>query len=369
MDLEGRGIRGVAQPLRFGDASRRPPATPGWNRGGIRIASNGAGAPHRPISPPEPSIEADERRVRLGLVALALIWGLNFPLVKLVLEGVPPLAFNALRFPVAAVVILGILLVPNRSIERPLRRPDRHDVLPIVGLALLGNVVYQLLFIWGLNLTRAGNASLFLGTVPVWAALLAVAAGQETVSVRQWLGISGALGGATLLVVGGQGLALDGATLGGDLVMIGAAVSWAAFSVGSRPYIAKYGAIPYAAWSLWVGTPILLVIGFADLRAADLASLGWVAWAVVVYAGAFSISVAFVLWNVGVRRLGNAQTAIYQNAVPVVALVFSWPLIGEVPAALQVVGAAIIVASVRITRKPIPVRDGRGAVPRGSGTR
>ena len=302
-------------------------------------------------------------------MALALIWGLNFPLVKLVLDGVPPLAFNALRFPVAALVILGILMVPNASIARPLRRPDRRDVIPILALGVLGNVVYQLLFIWGLDLTRAGNASLFLGTVPVWTALLAVAVGQETVSVRQWIGIAGALGGAALLVVGGQGIALDGATLGGDLVMIAAAVSWAAFSVGSRPYIAKYGAIPYAAWSLWVGTPILVAIGWSDLRATDLGALGPVAWAVVIYAGAFSISVAFVLWNVGVRLLGNAQTAIYQNAVPVVALIFSWPLIGEVPAALQVFGAAIIVASVRITRKRIPVRDGRGAVPRESGTR
>jgi drug/metabolite transporter (DMT)-like permease len=307
--------------------------------------------------------------VRLGLVALALIWGLNFPLVKLVLDGVPPLAFNALRFPVAAVVILGFLVLTGRSAARPFRRPERRDILPIVGLGILGNVGYQLLFIWGLDLTRAGNASLFLGTIPVWTALLAVAVGQESVSLRQWVGISGALGGAALLVLGGQGIALEGATLGGDLVMIGAAVSWAAFTVGSRPYIAKYGAIPYAAWSLWVGTPILVAVGMKDLLATDLVSLGWVAWAVVIYAGAFSISVAFVLWNVGVRLLGNAQTAIYQNAVPVVALVFSWPLIGEVPAGLQIVGAAIIVASVRITRKRIPVRDGRGAVPRESDTR
>ncbi len=324
--------------------------------------------PATAASSPESPIDAHERRVRLGLVALSFIWGLNFPLVKLVLDGVPPLGFNALRFPVAAIVIL-LFLVPGRSVGRPLRLPERDDILPIIGLGLLGNVGYQILFIWGLDLTRAGNASLFLGTIPVWTALLAVAVGQESVSLRQWVGILGALGGATLLVVGGRGIALEGATLGGDLVMIAAAVSWAGFTVGSRRYIAKYGAILYAAWSLWVGTPILIALGLPDLRAMDLSALGLVEWAVVVYAGAFSISVAFVLWNVGVRRLGNAQTAIYQNAVPVVALALSWPLIGEVPAALQLVGAAIILVSVRITRKRIPVRDGRGAVPRGSDTR
>lgn len=288
--------------------------------------------------------------------------------MKFVLDGVPPLAFNALRFPVAAVVI-ALFLLPERLVERPIRWPERRDLPAIIGLGLLGNVGYQLLFIWGLDLTRAGNASLFLGTVPVWTAVLAVAFGSETVIARQWIGIFGTVAGAALLVVGGQGIALEGATLVGDLVMIGAAIAWAAFSVGLRPYIQKYGAIPVAAWTLWVGTPVLLLLGFGELRSIGVGSLGVVEWGVVIYAGAFSISIAFVLWNVGVRLLGNAQTAIYQNAVPVVALVVSWPLVGEVPAGLQVVGAVVILASVRITRRRVPIRDGLGAVPPGSGTR
>ncbi len=288
--------------------------------------------------------------------------------MKLVLDDLSPLAFNALRFPVAAVVI-ALLMMPERLVARPIRRPDRRDLPAIIGLGLLGNVGYQLLFIWGLDLTRAGNASLFLGTVPVWTAVLAVALGSETVIARQWIGIFGTVAGAALLVIGGQGLELEGATLVGDLIMIGAAIAWAAFSVGLRPYIQKYGAIPMAAWTLWVGTPILVAVGMRDLAEVGVLNLGLVEWGVVVYAGAFSVSIAFVLWNVGVRLLGNAQTAIYQNAVPVVALVVSWPLVGEVPAGLQVVGAAVILASVRITRRRIPVRDGRGVVPPGNGTR
>jgi drug/metabolite transporter (DMT)-like permease len=288
--------------------------------------------------------------------------------VKLVLDDIPPLAFNTLRFPVAAAVI-ALFVLPGSPVGRSMRRPERRDVLPILGISLLGNVGYQLLFIWGLDLTRAGNASLFLSTIPAWAALFAVWFGGESVAPRQWLGIAGALLGAGVLVAGGQGVTLEGATLLGDTVMVGAAISWAAFSVMARPYISRYGPIPFAAWSLWIGTPFLVAVGWRDLSAIGLGSLGIVEWAVVVYAGAFSISVAFVLWNLGVKMLGNAQTAIYQNAVPVVALVVSWPLLGEVPAALQIVGAVVILVSVRITRARIPVRDGRGAVPRGSGTR
>lgn len=295
----------------------------------------------------------DERRIRGGLVALTFIWGLNFALVKGVLDGIPPLAFNALRFPVAALTI-ALFLLPGGPVKQRMRRPDPGDVVPILLLSLLGNVAYQLLFIVGLDLTRAGNASLFLSTIPAWTALLAVAFGGETVTGRQWTGIAGALGGAVLLVVGGQGIELAGATLAGDLTMVAAALSWAGFTVGARPYIARYGPVPFAAWSLWIGTPILVVVGIPELLAIGVGSLGLVEWGVVVYAGALSISLAFVLWNLGVRLLGNAQTAIHQNAVPVVTLAVSWPLLGEIPAAIQVVGAGLILVSVRLARRALP---------------
>lgn len=301
-------------------------------------------------------MNADERRIRLGLVALTLIWGVNFALVKGVLPGLPPLAFNAVRFPVAALAI-AFFLLPGGPVDQRMRRPEPGDVMPLVLLSLLGNVAYQLLFIFGLDLTRAGNASLFLSTTPAWTALLAVALGGETVTGRQWLGIAGALGGAVLLVIGGQGIALQGATLAGDLIMLAAALSWAVFTVGSRPYIKKYGPVPYAAWSLWIATPILVVLGMPQLRALGLGSLGWREWGVVVYAGGLSISLAFVLWNLGVRLLGNAQTAIHQNAVPVVTLAVSWPLLGEVPAGVQVAGAALILVSVRLARRRVADRD------------
>lgn len=292
----------------------------------------------------------DEGRIRLGLVALTGIWGLNFALVKGVLDGVPPLAFNALRFPVAAVTI-ALFLLPWGPVKQRMRRPDPGDVVPVVLLSLLGNVAYQFLFIVGLDLTRAGNASLFLSTIPAWTALLAVGVGGETVTGRQWLGIGGALGGAVLLVIGGQGVELAGATLTGDLTMVAAALSWAGFTVGARRYIQKYGPVPFAAWSLWIGTPILVGMGIPELRAVGIRTLGWAEWGVVIYAGALSISLAFVLWNLGVRLLGNAQTAIHQNAVPVVTLAVSWPLLGEVPAGIQVAGAALIIVSVRLARR------------------
>ena len=100
-------------------------------------------------SPRDPSTEA-------GLLALAVIWGVNFSVVKAVLVFLDPLALNALRFTIAAAALW---LVMRRLGGRGV---DPEDRLRLLLLGLLGNVVYQLAFIFGIDRTLAGNASLLL---------------------------------------------------------------------------------------------------------------------------------------------------------------------------------------------------------------
>ena len=94
---------------------------------------------------------------------MTLIWGVNFPLIKATLPEIEPLAFNALRFPLAA---LTVLLLLRRRGKVPW--PARSDWPRLVALGILGNVVYQGFFIFGIESTLAGNASLLLATTPAW---------------------------------------------------------------------------------------------------------------------------------------------------------------------------------------------------------
>ena len=117
---------------------------------------------------------AERRRTQTGLLFLALIWGLNFPIIKHALGEFSPLAFNALRFPLASAVLFGLMAFgPGLSL------PRRKDVPRVLALGVLGNVVYQLLFIYGLDRTLAGNASLLRSTTPVWTAILSSLAGRS----------------------------------------------------------------------------------------------------------------------------------------------------------------------------------------------
>ncbi|HSJ23302.1 MAG TPA: DMT family transporter [Longimicrobiales bacterium] len=284
-------------------------------------------------------------RIRLTLLLMVVIWGVNFPVAKAALEELSPLAFNALRFPLAALTLYAALRVRGRV---PL--PAAADRSRILILGILGNVFYQQFFIFGLDNTRAGTASVLLAATPILTALLSAMAGHERINARMWGGLVATLAGIAIVVTAGGDHASGESSLLGDALMIGASLSWAAYTVGSRDLIARYGPLPFTAWTLWVGTVILCVAGAPALLRMDLANVSVAAWAGVFYAGALSIGVAYLIWYNGVRHLGNTSTAVFSNLVPVVALLAAWIQLGEVPAGGQVAGAAVVIAGVRLAQ-------------------
>lgn len=286
-----------------------------------------------------------DRTTDLGLLALAAIWGINFSVVKAVLGVLDPLALNALRFPLAAAVLATVIhRLPGPALEK-------GDRLPVAALGILGNVVYQMAFILGVEATLAGNASLLLATSPVWTVLLSASLGHEEPNGLVLSGSGVTLGGMALVVLGGgHELGLGWDTVRGDALMIGAAVLWAIYTVSSGRYVRKYGAIRVTAWTLWIGTPILVLVGLPALASTPWREVpGW-AWGGVVYAGVLSVGVAYVLWYRGILRLGNSRTALYSNLVPVVALLAAWFWLGEEPTLLQVSGAGVILGGISLAR-------------------
>ena len=294
-----------------------------------------------PATPPLGQASAD-----LGLLVMAFIWGVNFPLIKASLHELPPLAFNALRFPLAALTVFLIL-----KMRGGVSWPERVDWPRLIALGVVGNVVYQGFFIFGLDATFAGNASILLATTPVWTLALSTLRGHERPGLLVWLGILGTLSGMSLVVLGGESeIGLRSATFRGDLLMIGAAITWSTYSVGSRGMIQKYGSLPVTAWTLWVGALGLVILGFPAVLKAPLAQASGLAWIGVAYAGILAIGLAYVLWYRGVQRIGNSRTAAYANLVPVVALVVAWAWLGEVPKPLQIAGAVVVLGGLSLAR-------------------
>ena len=103
----------------------------------------------------------------VGLLFMALIWGINFSVIKYGTTILPPLGYNAFRTMLAAASLTIIAIVWGGA------RPNRSDFLMLLVLGALGNGVYQTLFIEGLSRTRAGEAALVVGASPALMALFA----------------------------------------------------------------------------------------------------------------------------------------------------------------------------------------------------
>jgi drug/metabolite transporter (DMT)-like permease len=153
-----------------------------------------------------------------ALALMVFVWGVNFAVVKRALEAFDPLAFNALRYPIASAFVFVVLRA-----QGPLALPERRDWPRILLLGVLGNVVYQMAFILGLDRTLAGHASLILALTPVFTAFLSSLTGHERPGPRTWLGA--ALAAAGVALVTGSALTLGGGSkraLQGDLILLGA---------------------------------------------------------------------------------------------------------------------------------------------------
>ncbi|HEU4629703.1 MAG TPA: DMT family transporter [Gemmatimonadaceae bacterium] len=315
-----------------------------------------AGAP--PREPPrEPPAFAVDLQLRVApadahghgltdllLVAMAVIWGVNFSVVKFGTEVVPPLAFNAARMLLASVALGGLVLASRR-------RATRRDVVALLLLGVLGNGVYQYLFVQGVALTRAGNAALVLAATPAFVALIGRVRGVERIGARGALGIALSIAGIGLIVLSTSRTHLGGASVGGDLLVLGACVAWALYTVLLKPYTERVDGVLLSAVTMVGGTVPLTLLAVPALIAAPWATLGWAGTGAVVYSGLGALVLAYLFWYRGVRTLGPTRTAMYSNLQPVIALLVAWAFLAETPAPFQLLGAVLILAGLLLTRR------------------
>ncbi len=284
-----------------------------------------------------------------ALLLTVCIWGTNFSIVKFGLSELSPLAFNAVRFACGGAA----LGVAARVAGQRWRFERRH--LPfLIGLGLLGNALYQLLFILGAAATTADNAALILGTVPAWVALGGSLAGVERVAPAGWLGIGLSFSGIAMIVLGadrGADFHFGGASLKGDALILLCALCWTAFTLLMRLAVRHYRPLTVTSFCAVVGAVPLILLGLPELASLPPGSVSAGAWAAAVFSGVFAIGLGTLCWNFGVSHLGSARTSLYSNLVPLVALCVAWLALGETLTAQQGLGALAVIAGVVLARR------------------
>jgi drug/metabolite transporter (DMT)-like permease len=279
-----------------------------------------------------------------------VLWAGNFIVVKSAVAVLPPVGFTFLRFTLASATLFLLLRWREGSIGLP-----RRDLLAIMGFGALGFGVYQILWTTGLTTVPAGDSALIIAATPVLVALLAVVARTDVLTPTKLAGVLVSFGGVAIVIASGPGLTFGG-TIVGELITLGAAFCWSIYTAYASPYLRRYSPLRATAWGSLAGTLVLAPLAAVQLSAVDIAAIGPDVIGAILYSGFLAAGVSNVIVMNGVKVVGPTRTSALQFLVPAIAVVLAAIFLDEAIRAGQIVGGAVIVAGVLLTRWQRPRR-------------
>lgn len=297
----------------------------------------------------------------LSLLSVAVIWGINIPVMKIALDsGISPYALNAFRLVISALILQGAAL---REFRQGVRPSNQLPVWRILLYGLIVSVAYQFLFLVAVSLTSSADIALIMATVPMWTALASKVFLREKLPVISWLGLIIAFVG-TIVVTLIQEASADSAVrlpgnlppnrFAGNLVALLAALAWAGGTVFSRPMLKAISPSQLAACSATIGLPFHLLIA-GHLLSSDFALLKSGSLLLcILYSGILSTGLALSLWSFGVKHAGASQAAMFQNLSPIIAIVAAWLWRGEAIQTFQAIGGTLIITGLILMRRGKP---------------
>lgn len=287
----------------------------------------------------------------LKLILVALFWGGTFIAGHLVAREIPHMIAAAGRFLVASV----LLLLLAWRMEGGLPKLNRQQIHATFALGATGIFLYNVCFFAALERMPAGRSALFVALSPIVTALVLALLFGEKLGFRKWLGIVIAFVGAAIVITRGDlaGAAADiSRSVGaGELFMFTGVCAWAAYTILGRH--ALKGLSPIAATtyaSLW-GLLLLSLGALFQLPQLDRSHLSMTVLAAIAYLGVFGTVLGFVWYYEGVKKIGPARTAVFNNLVPVFGISFGALMLGEPILTSMVIGGVLVVAGVSLTNR------------------
>jgi drug/metabolite transporter (DMT)-like permease len=274
-----------------------------------------------------------------------LVWAGNYVIVKVAVSAAAPAGFNFLRIVVAAIPLLAVLYARTGTISLP-----RRDFIAIAGLAAVGFSLYQLLWGAALVTTSAGDSALIIGAAPALIVLIAVVVGADRFTWSKALGVATALVGIAFVVSSEGGFRLDSVGLG-DALTLGAAFCWATYVAVGTPMFRRVPALAAAAWALTFGAIWLIPFGVPDLLRDPGSYLQPGPVLALAYSGLLALAVCQVLVARAVPLLGPIRFANVSFVLPPLTVVLGAIVLGESIRAGEIVGGAIIVAGILLSRR------------------
>jgi len=280
------------------------------------------------------------------MLMAVVFWAVNFSLIKIALREFSPLGFNGIRMVVASVILVSFFLISREGFSM-----TRSDFWKIIVLGLIGNTVFQMFFIHGLNWSTASSTAIVMAMTPVFVALLSTTSKQEKIHWAAWVGIAVSFVGLYLVLTKQPGVfRFSWEEVRGDLLILFGNLCWAIYTVFSKPLLERMSPLKLTSTTMAVGALFYLPFCLKDLSQLPYSEISLGAWGALLYSSFFALTLSYLIWYGSVKRVGNTKTAIYSNITPILTVIIAYFFIAERITPLQGIGAGIIILGVYFAR-------------------
>lgn len=279
----------------------------------------------------------------LELISAVLLFSTIEAAAKWALPYVPPFRMGLYRF-----VTAGLVLTPFAvwRLRRSGFRWQRTDGPVLLGLALVGVTALSVCFHLGVAWMPAHQAAILFSGHPVFVAVLAPALLGERMTRRGWIALGLSAAGVACLLLAGAGrggAASVRETAVGVMFMLGAMLAFSIYTVLSKRFTPRYGAIGMTAMVALIGGLALLPLTWA-VEGFPFRRIPLSAWMAVAWLALGATALAYALFFAGLKRVPATRGAMLFFLKPLTAAALAWALLGERPGLWTWIGAALILA-------------------------
>ncbi len=311
------------------------------------ISANATSAPVAAAAPSAVDPLHPLRGVRLTdilpLVMIALISSITPIAIRAAGKSIPPVLGGTVRFSFAGLALLAALHLRGR-----LRKIWGRDLLGIFALGILIVPINQFAIWQGTAWANASHSAIMYASTPVVVTLVSCFIGWEKFSSRVFIAALLAMFGVAVILLQ-TGLRLSPTFFKGDLLLLGAALSWALYLVGSKPLTRRYGSLNVQCWTFLTGAAVcvpFVLPGAVQLHWGAVTNASWMGLA---YLSIMVSGVNYFLFNFSLARQPPSRVTIFSNAAYPLTVLWESLLQGEAPGLWFLGGAAMIFSGVFFT--------------------
>ena len=283
-------------------------------------------------------------KIYVKLVLVALFWGGTFIATRTASSVFEPFTGAAIRYIMATVVLLPLAL---RS-DKDFWSRGMKQFFPLALLGFSGVFAYNYFFFKGLRMVETSHAALIVALNPIMVMLFSSWRYGEKIRGFRLAGMLLALTGVLFVISRGRPSSILTAFEWGDFFMLGCPVTWAAYTIAGRKVLKTITPLQATAWASLLGGSMLTIAALFEPHPDTVPLNVWIALA---YLGLVGTVLAFIWYYEGVIALGVTRTAIFNNLVPVFALLLSVTVLQESVAVYTWIGASLVVAGVILTNR------------------